>query len=113
MHELSIVMNIVGIAQEVVERERATQVDGIELEIGTLAGVELSALDFSWDMAVRHTVLEHAVRTVHEVQARARCAQCGHEFVLSRNFDPCPQCHEVLSALLCGRELNIKSLTIS
>ena len=39
MHELSIVLGIVDIANEEARRHHAQKIDSIELEIGTMAGV--------------------------------------------------------------------------
>jgi hydrogenase nickel incorporation protein HypA/HybF len=113
MHELSIVMSIVEIAEGVVAKEKASQVDCIELEIGTMAGIELSALYFSWDLAVKDTVLDGATRTIHEIKARVRCSGCNLKFYPTEAFDPCPQCGEILNVFLCGKELNVKSLSVS
>ena len=62
MHELSIVMGIIKIAEVEAEKAGAKNVDLIELEIGNLAGVEIEALDFAWTEAVKHTILENAKR---------------------------------------------------
>lgn len=113
MHELSIVMGIVEIAEEQVRRNQARRVDRIDLQIGTLAGIEMSALNFAWDSAVRRTVLEGAERHIDHVQARARCLECEREFDIEQVFDPCPHCGSVFSELLKGKELRVQSLVVS
>ena len=40
MHELSVAMGIVKIAETETEKAGAREVEAIELEIGTLAGIE-------------------------------------------------------------------------
>jgi hydrogenase nickel incorporation protein HypA/HybF len=113
MHELSIVLSIVDIAAEQVRKAQARTVDSIELEIGTLAGIEWDALDFAWQAGVPHTVLANAERIVHRIPARARCSNCQAEFELTEWFAPCPHCGETLSTLLQGREMRVKSLVVS
>lgn len=113
MHELSIVLGIVDIAKEEVQKHHAHQVDSIELEIGTMAGVEFDALDFAWDAGVRNTILEHSEKVINKVQARARCSDCGTEFLVTEPFAQCPVCNNVLLEYLKGKELRVKSLTIS
>ncbi|MCB0632452.1 MAG: hydrogenase maturation nickel metallochaperone HypA [Saprospiraceae bacterium] len=112
MHELSIVMSIVDIASEQVREHDADYVERIELEIGSLAGIEPQALEFAWEAAVPDTVLEKAVRNIHYLPARARCAACSQEFELQQLFDPCPHCGEYFSDLLQGKELRIKTMTL-
>jgi len=113
MHELSIVLSIVETAEAIVKREAATRVDAIELEIGAIAGIELTALEFAWSPAVTNTVLEHAQRVIHNIPALLRCSNCGHEYQAAERFVPCPVCNEVLNIVLRGKELAIKTLTVS
>lgn len=113
MHELSVVMNIIDIATEQVQQAHARKVDSIELEIGTLAGIEMDALEFSWSAAVQNTVLSDAERIVDRVQAVARCGNCGLEFRVTEPFQPCPICNNVLLEYLRGKELRVKSLVVS
>lgn len=113
MHELSIVQSIVQLAEEQVAKAGARTVDAIELEIGELAGIEWDALDFAWQAGVPRTVLAKAERIILRLPARARCSGCGQEFELPEWFAPCPHCGETFSDLLQGRELRVKSLTVS
>ena len=50
MHELSIAMSIVDMAQEEAER-RDVKIDAVYLELGPLSGVVADALLFSYEMA--------------------------------------------------------------
>ncbi|MBS1507170.1 MAG: hydrogenase maturation nickel metallochaperone HypA [Bacteroidetes bacterium] len=113
MHELSIVMGIVDIASEEAKRHHAHKIDSIELEIGTMAGVELDALDFAWDVGVKDTLLEHSQRKIETVEAMARCTNCDTVFKVTEPYAPCPMCDNLLLEYLSGKELRVKSLTIS
>jgi len=113
MHELSLVMSIIDIAEEQVKQNSAHRVDEIELEIGTMAGVEMESLDFAWQVAVKDTVLSEAHREVRVVEAKARCMDCGKEFFVTERFQPCPECHDYLTEFIQGKELRVKSLVVS
>ncbi|MFM8450550.1 MAG: hydrogenase maturation nickel metallochaperone HypA [Haliscomenobacter sp.] len=113
MHELSIVHSIIDIAEKQVKENQASQVDIIELEIGQLAGVEWSALDFAWEAATAHTVLEHAERQIIQREGRAKCMECLTEYASETLFTPCPTCGSYFCDFIQGKELRIKSLTIS
>jgi hydrogenase nickel incorporation protein HypA/HybF len=113
MHELSIVMSIIDIAEEQVKKANAHKVDSIELEIGTMAGIEMDALDFSWEAAVKNTVLSDADRIVDQVQAIARCTNCDCEYKVMEPFEPCPACQNVFVEYLKGKELRVKALVVS
>lgn len=112
MHELSIVQSIIDIAESEVRKAGAHSVESIELEIGDLAGVEFSALDFAWDVAVRHTVLERAERQIRHVEGSARCSDCGQEFIMKQLFDACPSCGQYFNEILQGKELKVKALVV-
>jgi len=113
MHELSIVQSIVDIAEDEVKKHHGRAVEKIELEIGTMAGVEFEALDFAWDVGVRNTILQTAERVVNKIQAKARCRDCGCEYPVMEPFEPCPACGDVSVEYLNGKELRVKSLTVS
>ncbi|HMQ64629.1 MAG TPA: hydrogenase maturation nickel metallochaperone HypA [Flavilitoribacter sp.] len=112
MHELSLVLNIVEIADEQAKNHQAREVESIELEIGELAGVEMDAFLFAWDAAVRDTVLENAERIIRRIPGKARCAECGLEYETGQLFEACPACGEYLNELIQGRELRVRSLVV-
>ena len=113
MHELSIVLSIVETAEEQVRKHAASRVESIELEIGDLAGVEPDALYFAWEAAVPETVLSGAARKVTEVPAKAKCMDCSHEFPTDQLYSACPKCGEYFTELIQGRELKIRTMTLS
>jgi hydrogenase nickel incorporation protein HypA/HybF len=113
MHELSIVMSVVDIAQSQTQTHKAKKVDQIELEIGSLSGIEMDAFLFAWDAAIPNTVLEKAERVIHHIPAIAKCTVCQHEYVMKELFTACPNCGDFLSELLQGKELRVKTLTVS
>jgi hydrogenase nickel incorporation protein HypA/HybF len=111
MHELSIVMGIIDIARKEVEKANLHKVETIEIDIGTLAGIEFEALDFAWEMAINNTVLEGAERKINIIQAKAKCVSCGHVFETKSIFDQCPKCSEYFTEIISGRELKVKTIT--
>ena len=112
MHEFSIAMSIIEIAEAEAKKAGATAVSELVLDIGTLSGIEFQALDTAMEMAVKSTMLENAGIKVNRIQARARCSDCGEEFDIKNIFDPCPRCGGLYHELLCGKELQVKSLVV-
>ncbi len=113
MHELSIVLSIVEIAEQETLKAGARQVERIELEIGALSGVALDALDFAWDMGVKGSVLEQAERCIHQLPGRARCLECGQEFGINQLYEACPGCGSYLLRVLQGQEMRVRALEVS
>lgn len=112
MHELSIVMSIIEIAEENAKKENASVITEIELDIGKQAGVVMEALEFAIEAAKMGTMLENAKWKINQIPARARCTSCGHEFDVEYLYDPCPECGNPFSDVFKGRELKVKSLKI-
>ncbi len=112
MHELSVVMSIIDIAEAYAGKAGSDRVDEIELDIGTLSGVDMDALDFAWTEAVKTTLLSRAVRRINRIAARARCMDCDHVFDVDQPGTPCPVCSGYLVVLIRGKELRVKSLLV-
>jgi hydrogenase nickel incorporation protein HypA/HybF len=112
MHELSIVMSIVDVAEEQVRSHQAKEVESIDLEIGALAGVDDHALEFAWEAGVKNTVLEKARRNINKQKGWAKCLECDKEFEIKMLYDPCPVCGEYLLQILEGKELKIQSMVL-
>ena len=113
MHELSIVMGIIKIAESETKKAGADLVESIELEIGTLAGVELSALDFAWEEGVKNTLLEKAEKKITVVPGKGQCMECDTVFDLQYIYDPYPVCQNYLKGIIQGKELRVKALEVS
>lgn len=113
MHELSVALGIVKIAEAETAKANAKVVESIELEIGTLAGIEFESLDFVWPSAVKDTVLEHAVRKLNIIHGEAKCSDCDTVFELDNIYDACPNCKSYLKGIIKGKELLVKSLEVS
>ena len=112
MHELSIALGIVKIAEEESRKANAKAVTSIELEIGTMAGIEMDSLDFAWPAAVKDTVLEHAKREIDLIPAKARCLECQTEYDLEHIYDTCPSCESYFKDIYQGKELRVKALEV-
>ena len=112
MHELSVAIGIVRIAEDEASKAGVESFSAIDLEIGTMAGIEFDALDFAWPAAVKGTVLQNAKRRIHKIPARATCGDCQNEFAVEEVYDSCPACGSYLKNIFRGKELRVRSLDI-
>jgi hydrogenase nickel incorporation protein HypA/HybF len=112
MHELSIALGIVKIAEDETSKANAKQVSKIELEIGVLSGIEIDSLNFVWEMAVKETVLEKAEKEIIIIKGKGKCIDCDTEFELKNVYDICPNCTSILKGILQGKELRVKALEV-
>ncbi|MEZ5082828.1 MAG: hydrogenase maturation nickel metallochaperone HypA [Bacteroidales bacterium] len=110
MHELSIAMSIIEIAEENAKNADTSVINEIELDIGSQSGVVVEALEFAMQSAKLGTMLENAEVKINFIPARAACAQCQHEFYVDDLFSPCPECGNPFCEIIQGKELKVKSL---
>ena len=114
MHELSIIQNIIEIAEETAARQPPpAKLDAIVLQIGELAGVEIDTLEFLWTAAVDGTVLQHANCTIQRVPAEALCADCQTRFPIQKRHDPCPNCGSHWLDISGGEELRVRTISFN
>ena len=113
MHELSIALGIVKIAENETAKANAKKVTKIEIEIGVLSGVELDSLNFVWELAIKDSVLERAEKEIAVVAGKGKCLDCDTEFNMEFIYDACPNCKSNFKDILQGKELNVKSLEVS
>ena len=112
MHELSIAISILDLATEEARKNEAFTITQVDVEIGTLAGVETEALLFAWESARSGTPAQNASLLIHTVQAEAACLECGKAFPLEHFFAQCPECGSFRYDIRTGRELRIRSLMV-
>ena len=112
MHELSIALSIVELAEEEAKKANATSISKIEVEIGTMAGIDADALQFAWDATIQGTMAGHAELQIHSIQAEPHCLECGKDFPAENFFVQCPDCGSYRYQITKGKELRISSLMV-
>jgi hydrogenase nickel incorporation protein HypA/HybF len=113
MHELSIAMSIVEIAQEEAERRGQVQVQAVHLRLGLLSGVVKEALLSSYEMACEATPLEGSQLLIEEIPVEVFCPKCDlPRPIRSIQSFCCPECGTPTPTVLCGKELEVVALEI-
>ena len=112
MHELSIALSIVSMAEEEA-RARGVQVNAVHLKLGTLSGVVKDALLFSYGLACEGTALEGSRLLIEEVPTVVYCPTCRAERALdSVQRFCCSVCDSPTPEVVRGRELEVVALEI-
>ena len=113
MHEFSIALNIIEIAEEECLKSRASSIREINLKIGTLSGVVPDALEFALTEAVKGSLLQDANIHFKLVPGKAQCNNCKSIFPINQFYDLCPNCQNYKTTLLEGKELQIISIVVN
>lgn len=112
MHELSIALSIIEMAQEEAER-RGVAVDAVYLDLGLLAGVVPEALLFSYQVASAETPLEGSRLIIRQVPIEIFCNVCGvRRIISSMQWMHCPECDTPAQEIIHGKELTITALEV-
>ena len=113
MHELSIAMSIVELAEEESERRGGLRVRAVHLRLGLLAGVVKDALLSSYEMACEETSLAGSHLVVEEVPGVVYCPACdARRPVRFSEWFSCSACGGGASEIVAGKELEVVSLEV-
>lgn len=113
MHELSLCEGILQVLEQESRKQGFERVKQVWLEIGRLAGVEIDALRFSFDVVVRDTLADGATLEIIELPGTAWCLHCAESVEVGRRFDACPQCGSYQIQITGGDEMKIKELEVA
>ena len=112
MHELSIAMSIVELAQEEAE-SRGVRVLAVHLKLGALSGVVREALLGSYEMASEGTPLQGSRLVISDVPVMVFCPACRQSRTLpSIQLFQCPACRTPAPDVVEGRELQVTALEV-
>jgi hydrogenase nickel incorporation protein HypA/HybF len=110
MHELSIAMSIVELAQEEIE-QRGGRISAVHLKLGALSGVVKEALLSSYEMACEDTCLEGSRLIFEDVPVIVFCPHCQAQRSLSSvQWFCCSECGTPTPEVVQGKELEVVAL---
>ncbi|MGA3209814.1 MAG: hydrogenase maturation nickel metallochaperone HypA [Terriglobales bacterium] len=114
MHELSIAMSIVELAEEEVDRRGGgMKIEAVHLKLGALSGVARDALMSSFEMVCEGTLLQGSRLVCEEIPVVVFCPQCQAQRSLSSlQWFCCSECGTPTPEILQGRELEVTALEI-
>ncbi|MGD0269465.1 MAG: hydrogenase maturation nickel metallochaperone HypA [Candidatus Sulfotelmatobacter sp.] len=112
MHELSIAMSIVELAEEEAAR-RGVQIEAVHLKLGALSGVVKDALLSCYEMACDETPLQGSRLIIEELPVIIFCTTCQAQHPLnSIQLFCCPKCGTPSDLIVQGKELEVVALEI-
>ena len=112
MHELSIAMSIVELAQEEAQ-QRGVKINAVHLKLGVLSGVVKQALLSSYEMACDDTPLQGSRLLIEEIPVVVFCPNCkGQRPLNSIQFFCCAECGTPTSEVVQGKELVVVALEV-
>ena len=111
MHEMSIAVNIIKIAEETLAKNLGKTIEKIHLEVGQLSGIVTESLEFALNVSKKDGILKNAQIVISELPGKLKCLNCGHDFVSDEFFTCSPKCNLYKLEVLSGKDLFVKSIT--
>ena len=112
MHEMSLCEGVLRVIEEQAVMQNFHKVKTVWLEVGALAGVEVDALHFGFDVVMKDSIAAGAGLEIIDVPGQAWCAQCMKKVAIQQRFDACPDCGGYQLQINGGEELRIKELEV-
>jgi hydrogenase nickel incorporation protein HypA/HybF len=113
MHELSIALSIVEMAQQECAQRGGVRLRAVHLRMGPLAGIVPDALRFSYIAACAETSLEGSQLLIEEVPLTVHCPTCHGPHQLARIYPlRCPACGSDQVDIVQGKELEVVALEV-
>ena len=111
MHEMSIAEGILNIAFDYARQNNSNKISKITLKLGDMSGVEIEALNISFNILTKDTIAEGAELVINRIPIIGKCNKCGKDFKITNYNFFCPECEGIL-ILQSGRELQVESLDL-
>ena len=113
MHELSIAMSILDLAEEELDKHGDVQVLEIHLKLGPLAGVVKESLLSAYELARAGTPFAAAELVIEDVPILVNCATCQTTRpVVSMQEIFCSHCGTPCPDIVSGRNLEVVAMEI-
>jgi hydrogenase nickel incorporation protein HypA/HybF len=112
MHEMSIAEGVRDLIEDEARRNRYTRIREVELEVGQLANVDIGALRFALDVALRGSLADGSTVTIVEPAGEAWCMYCAGTVALHRRGDACPTCGGYRLAVTDGDQMRVVGLVV-
>ena len=113
MHEMSLCEGIVQVLENERSRQSFERVNKVFLEIGALAGVEIEALKFCYEVVCQDTVAKGSTLEIIEIPGKAWCMQCAKELQVEARYSACDYCGGYQLQVTGGDEMKIKELEVA
>jgi hydrogenase nickel incorporation protein HypA/HybF len=112
MHEFSLAIEVINLAQREAEKNLAESIQEITIEVGDLSGVEADAFESALDLLVKDSILKNAEIKIVRTPGKGKCNACNLEFEMKFRMATCPQCQCFPSEISGGEEFRVVSLVV-
>lgn len=109
MHELSVVIEIFDLIEEIMQEQDLKEVSSVTVEVGELSGILPDYFSECWKAAGIGGTFENTSMILEFIPAVAKCT-CGEEYEMQKNNRICPRCGKTDYTVIHGREFMVKQI---
>lgn len=113
MHELSLCQAMMEIIKHHENNLCGKKINKIILEVGQLAAIDPSSMQFAFEAVSSGTLAENAKLEFIEIEGKAICDSCQKTVKLKHYYDACEYCGRFSLQITQGDGLLIKSMEVS
>lgn len=107
MHEVTIAQGLIKMLEEETQKHGASRIKEVNVKVGALSNCVPDALLFAFETSTVGTVAEGAKLNIEHIPARGRCERCDLEFEVESAIFMCPECNQIASEIISGKELDL------
>jgi hydrogenase nickel incorporation protein HypA/HybF len=114
MHELSIAISMIDQILKESDDRGGLDIAIVHLKLGVFSGVDMHALNFSYELACEGTPLDGSKLVIESIPLVVYCPSCD------KNRNPpsiyqicCPECLTPTEKIVSGREIEVASLEVA
>jgi hydrogenase nickel incorporation protein HypA/HybF len=112
MHEFSLAVDVIKLAQQEAEKRMVYSVSEITIEVGNMSGVEAEPFESALVLLREGSILENAFLNILKIKGTGKCFSCELEFEMNHRMDTCPACGLFPSEISGGNEFRVVSLMV-
>lgn len=119
MHELSMADGILKAVLENAQKNEATEVIEVIVQIGKMALINPEQVKFMLDVLSEDTIANKANFIIEEIPIEIQCSKCGFEGKADSDgldhYTPmveCPKCENKRISITNGKDCTVKNITI-
>lgn len=115
MHEMSLMDDVVSVAQRYAKESGADRVERVTIVVGEMRDIVDELVDGCFEFLSRGTLVEGAELVMKKVPLKARCGDCNLVFPVRLDLNDlpvCPDCGGRSLSLHSGSEFFIESIEV-
>lgn len=110
MHEVSIVYDIIQIAQENSKLNNINKINKVFIKIGEFTCIDENSITFAFETLSKNTLCQDALLDIERVKGKAKCNSCNEEYFINFTNKLCPKCGCYSNNIISGYEMLIYAI---